>query len=102
MTRDDDLVNAVKRDWRTANLSTRERAILSFCQKLTLTPSAVSATDAEALRDATLDDASFLSVVMVTAFFQMATRIADGLGVDLDDELTRGTEAYRRFVARGS
>ena len=56
--------------------------------------------DLEVLRGHGLDDKDILGVVMVAAFFNVATRVADALGVELDAELTRGTPEYERVFAR--
>ncbi len=50
--------------------------------------------DVEALRSHGLDDEEVLGVILVAGFFQLATRIADATGIELDRELTRGTEEY--------
>ena len=56
--------------------------------------------DLEVLRGHGLDDKDILGVVMVASFFNVATRVADALGVELDAELTRGTPEYERVFAR--
>lgn len=50
-----------------------------------------------ALRAAGLTDEQILAVVLVAGFFNLATRIADALGVELDPQLTRGTPEYKKF-----
>ena len=91
------MVEALKRDWHTAALTPRQRAILAYSEKLSLRPSEMTAQDVGTLRSEGLNDEAILAVVLVAGFFQLATRIADALGVELDPELTRGTEAYAKF-----
>ncbi len=57
----------------------------------------MTAEDLATLRAEGLNDEAILAIVLVAGFFQLATRIADALGVELDPELTRGTEAYAKF-----
>lgn len=72
-------------EWRSADLDERLRAILAFAEKLTLQPQAVRREDHRPLRDAGLDDRAILEVVEVTAYFAFVNRLADGLGVSLED-----------------
>lgn len=97
MTRDDELVEAIKTNWRRAELTERQHAMLSYSEKLTKTPHQMTKADADDLRQSGLNDKEVLAVVMLAGFFNLATRIADGLGVELDAELTRGTAEYERF-----
>ncbi len=91
---DDELVDALKEDWRGAPITERQRSMLAFAEKLTLAPSEMSAADAEGLRVAGLNDAEILALVLVAGFFNLATRIADALGVELDPEFERSTHEY--------
>jgi uncharacterized protein YciW len=46
----------------------------------------VRRADVEALRDAGFRDADVLAIAEVTAYYAYVNRIADGLGVTLEDE----------------
>lgn len=63
----------------------RERALLVYAAKLTDMPAAMRQTDVEALRQAGLDDAEILDANQVVAYFAYANRVADGLGIELED-----------------
>ena len=80
-----------------AHLTARQRAILEYAEKLSKTPSAMMEGDVEALRSHGLDDEEILGVILVAGFFQLATRIADATGIELDRQLTRGTEEYQAY-----
>ena len=97
MTRDDELIEAIKTDWRQAALTKRQHAILSYSEKLTKTPHQMTEADVDELRRHGLSDEEVLAVVMLAGFFNLATRVADGLGVELDPALTRGTAEYERL-----
>lgn len=57
--------------------------------------------DVAGLRRHGLSDKQILAVVLIAAFFNVATRIADALGVELDRHLTRGTPEYEQFMSLG-
>jgi uncharacterized peroxidase-related enzyme len=71
-------------DWRSAELSPADRVMLEFAEKLTGNPGAMTAQDAQALRDAGFDERGMLDIVLVTAFFNYVNRVADALGIPLE------------------
>ena len=77
---------AIKTDYREAELSDEDRAILDYAVKLTRTPRAMGEADVEALRAVGLDDVAISEVAQITALFAYYNRLADGLGVDLEPE----------------
>lgn len=85
MSREDTLADQLKLDYRQADLTPRERAMLDFVHKLTSTPSAMRESDTRSLRDAGFDDLAILHIVMLSSFFNYINRVADALGVELDD-----------------
>ena len=62
----------------------RERALLRYAEKLTLTPALMRADDVESLRQAGLDDQAIHDTCSIVAYFAFVNRIADGLGVELE------------------
>lgn len=72
--------------------------MLAFSAKLTLTPWEMKEVDVVELRRHGLSDEQILAVVLIAGFFNLATRIADALGVELDPQLTAGTPEYERFM----
>jgi len=70
-------------DWRSADLTDRERALLVYADKLTRTPAAMVERDLDPLREVGLSDEAILQTNLVVAYFAYANRIADGLGVQL-------------------
>ena len=81
MSLDKELVEALKRDWRTANLDEKDQAMLSYVEKLTLNPVSVWRDDMEALRAVGFDDTAILQITLIASFFNYINRVADGLGV---------------------
>ncbi|MCA9999643.1 MAG: hypothetical protein KDE56_27965 [Anaerolineales bacterium] len=84
LTDDAALVAQLKADWRQANLSDADRAMLVYVEKLTLRPWEMVEADVIALRDAGLSDAAILDINQVTAYYAYVNRLADGLGVELE------------------
>lgn len=77
----------IERDWTTADLSTKRAAMLHFAVKLTENPAATSDTDVDALRDVGFSDRDILDIVEVVGYYAYANRIADGLGLGIEDWL---------------
>jgi alkylhydroperoxidase family enzyme len=66
--------------------------MLTYAVKLTLTPGEMSQADVERLREAGFDDRAIHDVCALTSYYAFVNRIADGLGVELEErpELTGG------------
>jgi alkylhydroperoxidase family enzyme len=62
-------------------LTERERAILTYVEKLTVRPATIWEGDVEALRAVGLDDTGILQVNLIASWFNYINRVADGLGV---------------------
>ncbi len=84
MLRDDDLLERIESDWRSAPLEPRRRAMLAYVEKLTRSPGAVTRADVEALREVGFGDRDVLEIAEVTAYYAYVNRIAEGLGVELE------------------
>ena len=81
LIKNDELVDAVERDWRSADLSDKRSAMLSLAVKLTATPGEMTDGDTEALRAAGFSDRDILDIV---AYYAYANRVADGLGIEIE------------------
>ncbi len=81
------MVEAIKADYRTAELDEATRSVLDFAVKLTRTPGDMKPSDLQALRQHGLSDLAIHDIVQVAAYFNYINRIADGLGVDLEPEM---------------
>lgn len=75
----------MKSDYRTADLKPRQRAMLDYTDKLTRTPWDMTEEDLRPLRAAGLDDRAILDVNQTAAYYAYVNRVADGLGVVLDE-----------------
>jgi uncharacterized peroxidase-related enzyme len=84
LLKDDDLAKQIGTDFRTASLDSRQLAMLTYAEKLTLRPGEITPDDVDALRSAGLSDRDILDVVQVVAYYSYVNRIADGLGVEVE------------------
>ena len=83
-------------DYTALDLSPRLEAILNYATLLAREPYAVQEDDLHILRQAGLSDEEILSVVLITCTFSFMTRLADGLGVELDDRLQSSARTFVR------
>ncbi|HEX2641940.1 MAG TPA: hypothetical protein VHU81_03035 [Thermoanaerobaculia bacterium] len=78
------IADGVRTDYRRAPLSARERTMLDYAAKLTRTPSEMRESDVRDLRAVGFDDLGILHIVLLASWFNYITRVADGLGIELD------------------
>ena len=65
-------------NYRVAELSPRQRALLDFAYKLTETPHLVEDADRRRLFDVGLSDEDVFDLCSVIGFFNMSNRVASG------------------------
>lgn len=80
------LGEALVMNWRVANLTPKQRAMLEFAEKLTLASSKVEEADRQALRDAGFSDRDVWDIASVTGFFNMTNRVASATGMEPNPE----------------
>jgi uncharacterized peroxidase-related enzyme len=81
VTLDDGLVEAIRRDYRTAPLEERDRVMLAFVEQMTRDATAITPDHHARLRAAGFDDRGILQVTLIAAWFNYINRVADALGV---------------------
>lgn len=59
--------------------------MLDYASKLTLTPWEMVEADVQTLRDHGFSDRAILDINQITAYYAYVNRVADGLGVPLED-----------------
>jgi uncharacterized peroxidase-related enzyme len=79
---EDLVVQQIKEDYRNADLTTRERALCGFAEKLTLKPWTMKRDDIEDLRNAGFTEGEIHDAVQVISYFNYINRLADALGCD--------------------
>jgi len=80
------LVAAIKEQrWRDLpTLTDRQRALCAVAEKMSATPTRMIEEDWHPLRDLGFDDRACLEVAHIVGIFNYLTRLADGLGLQLD------------------
>ncbi|WP_408011352.1 carboxymuconolactone decarboxylase family protein [Pseudalkalibacillus sp. A8] len=84
LVKDEKLVEEIKQDYRRSTLTDKERAILGYAVKLTKKPSSVNDEDVKLLREKGCNDQEILDVCQITSYFNFVNRMAEGLGVQLE------------------
>ena len=85
MLKNDPLLERIDDDWRTAGLDAKREAMLAYAVKLTRTPGSMVEADVDALRSVGFSDRDVLDICEVTSYYAYVNRIADGLGVMVED-----------------
>ena len=78
--------------------------MLDYAVRLTRSPHSVVKSDIERLRALGFDDRAVLDICQITSYYNYVNRLADGLGVELEEswageELTLTREEFRALVA---
>jgi len=73
-------------DWRKADVSERQRAMLGFAVKLAVEPAAVTEADLEALRGHGFSDDDIWDIGSITALFALSNRVAHLSAMRPNDE----------------
>lgn len=73
-------------NYRVAELSDRQRAMLDFSVKLTERPAEILESDRQALRDVGFSDRDIWDIASVAAFFNMSNRVAAATDMRPNDE----------------
>ena len=81
MTLDDGLVAAIRRDYRSAPIDPRDRAMLDFVAQLTRDATRITREDHDRLRAVGFDDRGILQITLIASWFNYINRVADALGV---------------------
>lgn len=81
MTLDEELVGAIRRDYRTAPIEEKDRAMLDYVADLTRDATRVTPEHHARLRAAGFDDRGILQITLIASWFNYINRVADGLGV---------------------
>ena len=84
MTLDDSLIEALRREYRTAPITAQERAMCDYVVKLTKDATQCSPADLDGLRAAGFDDKGILQITLIASWFNYINRVADALGVGRD------------------
>jgi uncharacterized peroxidase-related enzyme len=74
-------------NWREADITDRDRAMLAFAEKMTRDAASMTESDVHALRAVGFSDEHILDITVLAAYRNFITRVADALGCELRGEL---------------
>ena len=97
---DPELASHIMHDYTRADLDPQTRGMLDFASKLTRNQSSMEEVYVNTLRGVGLSDEQILSVVLITCVFNFMTRLADGLGVEVDPRRQEIVEGWLKGPAR--
>ena len=75
------MVEALRRDYKSAPLSEQDRVMLDYVVKLTKDATQCSPADLAGLRAVGFDDRGILQITLIASWFNYINRVADALGV---------------------
>ena len=87
-------------DYREADLAEADRALCDFAVKLSRNPHGMAEADIDALRDRGLSDKQISHATQVISYFNYINRIADGLGIDPEDDMQPAREEWLKRKAQ--
>lgn len=87
--KDPEISDILAVDWRRADLSPRQRAMLAYAEKLAMRPWEVGPEDADALRAAGFDREAIWDIGAITALFAASNRLAHMSGLRPNPEFHR-------------
>ena len=79
------LVKQLKSDYKLADITPQQMAMLDYSVKLTERPENMILEDVERLKNVGFNDRAILDINQIVAYFAYVNRVADGLGVELED-----------------
>jgi len=80
-----ELTQQLKTNYREADISAAELAMLEFAELLTIQPANVVEDDLNRLRAVGWVDEDIVDIVHQTAMYNYMVRVADGLGIELSE-----------------
>jgi alkylhydroperoxidase family enzyme len=78
---DNELVEAIRKDYRTAPIDERDVVILDYVAELTRDATRITPRHHERLRAVGFDDRGILQITLIASWFNYINRVADALGV---------------------
>ena len=81
MTLDEELIEALRKDYRTAPIEPRDLVMLDYVVELTRDATRVTPEHHERLHAAGFDDVGILQITLIASWFNYINRVADALGV---------------------
>ncbi len=93
-SKDEHAARQIQYDYRQAGLTPEDQALCDYAIKLTVHPHQMSHQDVVKLQQLGFTDEQITVAAQVIGYFNYINRIADGLGVDLEDRMTMSVEDW--------
>jgi alkylhydroperoxidase family enzyme len=77
----DEMVAALRKDFRNAPIGEQDKVMLEYVVKLTKDATQCSPADHKRLRAVGFDDRGILQITLIASWFNYINRVADALGV---------------------
>ena len=84
------MVAAIKTDFSKAKLDAATRKMLEFVEQMTFKADELKETNVVALKQYGFTDEDILDIAHITGYFNHINRVADALGIDLEDFMLQG------------
>lgn len=81
MTLDEAFVETLKRDYRTAPISSQDLVMLEYAEQITRDATKIQPEFHDRLRAEGFDDRGILQITLIASWFNYINRVADALGV---------------------
>ena len=81
VTLDDELIAALREDYKTAPITEAERAMCDYVVQLTRDAVKITPKHHEKLRAVGFDDTAILQITLIASWFNYINRVADALGI---------------------
>jgi len=82
---DDSLKDQLITDYQTADISQPDRLILAYAEKITRDAASIDQEYVDFLKSNNMSDQMLHDIVQATAYFNYINRLADALGVELEE-----------------
>jgi alkylhydroperoxidase family enzyme len=84
VTLDEAFVDALKRDYRSAPISSQDRVMLEYVEQITRDATRIGPEFHDRLRAEGFEDQGILQITLIASWFNYINRVADALGVGRD------------------
>ncbi len=88
-TSDDELADAILKNYKTAPISPKETAMLDYAAQLTEDATKITPRTHEPLRSVGFDDTAILQITLISSWFNYINRVADALGIGRQNEFIK-------------
>jgi len=81
---DESLKNQLVSDYKSADISDKDKTILSYAEKITREAHTIDKAYIDKLKSSGLTEHELHDIVQAASYFNYVSRLADGLGVELE------------------